>query len=81
MIQILAIAILGIAAGFVATRVLRIEADPVTTGAIGILGTLGGFLAVRFLIGAVTILGVLAAAFAGAFVLAWAWERYGTRRR
>lgn len=78
--QILFLLIIGVASGFLATRLLRVEADPLTTAAIGVLGTVLGLAAVRLLLAGVTVLGALAAAFLGALALAWAWRRYRTGR-
>ena len=47
---ILLLIIVGAAAGFIATRLMRIEADIVTTIAIGIFGALIGGLVLRFLL-------------------------------
>lgn len=69
--------IVGIAAGFLATRLMRIEADLLTTIAIGVAGSLiGGFV----LRGLVTMAGVMAGlvgAVMGAMALIWLWKIYG----
>jgi len=77
---IVVLVIIGIAAGFVATRLLRVEADPVTTAAIGVLGTVLGLLAVRLLLVGVTFLGALAAALLGTLGLAWLYREWRRRR-
>ena len=77
---ILAMMIIGAAAGFLATRLMRIEADVVTTVAIGILDALIGGLVLRAVL---TLMG-LAAGFVGALlgslVLIWLWQTFGPRR-
>ncbi len=76
---ILALVIIGAAAGFLATRLMRLQTDVPTTIVIGIAGALLGGLVLRFLI---TITG-LAAGFVGAVIgavlLIWAWRRYISR--
>jgi len=78
---ILVLIIIGAAAGFIATRLMKIEADLITTIAIGIFGALIGGLVLRILL---TITGFAAGfvgAVLGAMVLIWLWEKYGPRRR
>ncbi|MCC6305775.1 MAG: GlsB/YeaQ/YmgE family stress response membrane protein [Rhodobacteraceae bacterium] len=77
--QVVILIIGGIAAGFVATRLLRLETDLLTTAAIGVLGSVAGVFAIRFLFVAVTYLGVIAAALAGAVVLSWLYRSYIAR--
>lgn len=77
---IIALIIVGAAAGFIATRAMRLEADMLTTIGIGILGALVGGLALRILL---TITGWMAGfvgAVLGAMVLIWLWRQYGPRR-
>jgi uncharacterized membrane protein YeaQ/YmgE (transglycosylase-associated protein family) len=73
---ILALIIIGAAAGFIATRAMRIEADIITTLAIGIFGALIGGLVLRVLL---TVTGF--AAGLGAMALIWLWQKYGPNRR
>ncbi|MGC1489013.1 MAG: GlsB/YeaQ/YmgE family stress response membrane protein [Albidovulum sp.] len=78
---ILALIIIGAAAGFIATRAMRIEADIITTLAIGIFGALIGGLVLRVLL---TITGFAAGflgAVLGAMVLIWLWQKYGPNQR
>ncbi len=71
--------IIGAAAGFLATRFMKIETDVITTVAIGVAGALlGGFL----LRGLLTVLGMLSGlvgAVLGAIVLIWLWQRFGPK--
>ncbi|MGB1179673.1 MAG: GlsB/YeaQ/YmgE family stress response membrane protein [Lentibacter algarum] len=61
--------IIGAAAGFLATRMMRLETDIVTTMAIGIAGALiGGFL-LRFLLSVMGMLGGLIGAVMGALLV------------
>lgn len=77
--SIIALIIIGAAAGFIATRAMRIETDILTTIAIGVLGALIGGLTLRILL---TITGWMAGfvgAVLGAMVLLWLWRQYGSR--
>ncbi|KAB2886894.1 MAG: GlsB/YeaQ/YmgE family stress response membrane protein [Albidovulum sp.] len=78
---ILALIIIGAAAGFIATRLMNLQTDLVTTIAIGVLGALVGGLVLRFLL-AITGLAVgFVGAILGAMALIWLWETYGPKRR
>ncbi len=75
------LAIIGAAAGFIATRLMRLNTDLVTTIAIGVFGALIGGLVLRLLL---TITGVAAGflgAVLGAMLLIWLWRTYGPHRR
>lgn len=76
---ILALVIIGAAAGFLATRLMRLQTDVPTTVVIGVAGALLGGLVLRFL---VTVTG-LAAGFIGAVIgavaLIWLWRIYFSR--
>lgn len=68
--------IVGAAAGFLATRLMKIEANIVVTVVIGMAGALIGGLLLRFLL---TVMGMLAGfvgAVLGALVLIWLWQTY-----
>ena len=74
--SIIAFVIIGAAAGFLATRLMKIEADIVTTVVIGMGGALIGGLVLRFLS---TVMGAMAGfvgAVLGALLLIWLWQRY-----
>ncbi|MCW1954398.1 GlsB/YeaQ/YmgE family stress response membrane protein [uncultured Lentibacter sp.] len=71
--------IIGAAAGFLATRMMRLETDIITTMAIGIAGALiGGFL-LRFLLSVMGMLGGLIGAVMGALLVIWIWQKYFQR--
>lgn len=77
--SILYLIIIGAAAGFLATRLMKIEANIVTTIAIGIAGALIGGLVLNALL---TIMGLMAGfvgAVLGALVLIWAWQNFMRR--
>lgn len=66
--------IVGAAAGFLATRVLKVDLDVPTTVALGVFGALIGGLVLR---GLVMLTGA-GAGFVGAFLgaLVWAWKSW-----
>lgn len=68
--------IIGAAAGFVATRIMRVETDLPTTIAIGIFGALAGGLLLRFLIAALGAAAGFVGAVLGALALIWLWQTY-----
>ena len=74
--HIVFLVIIGAAAGFLATRLMKVEANMVTTIAIGIFGALIGGLVLRLLL---TITGFAAGfigAVLGAMLLIWLWQTY-----
>lgn len=76
---LLALVIIGAAAGFLATRLMKMEANVITTVAIGIFGALIGGLVLRVLL---TITGWGAGfvgAVLGAMLLIWLWRQYGPK--
>jgi len=72
--------IIGAAAGFLATRVMKMEADVLTTVGIGILGALIGGLVLRFVMAVFGMFAGFLGAFLGAVFLIWAWRAYQGRR-
>ncbi|RWR46801.1 GlsB/YeaQ/YmgE family stress response membrane protein [Sinirhodobacter ferrireducens] len=77
--QVIALIIIGAAAGFIATRAMKMETDIPTTIAIGVIGALIGGLVLRFLVALTGALGGFVGALLGAFVLIWLWRQYGRR--
>ncbi len=76
---ILALVIIGAAAGFLATRLMRLQTDVPTTVVIGVAGALLGGLVLRVL---VTVTGMAAGflgAVLGAVALIWLWKIYFSR--
>lgn len=71
--------IVGAAAGFIATRLMRIEAGIVETVLIGIGGALIGGLAIRFLVAITGALAGLVGAVLGALLLIWVWKTFRQR--
>ncbi len=73
--------IIGAAAGFIATRLMGVEADLVTTIAVGVLGAIVGGLVLRFILTVSGWLGGFVGAVLGAMALIWLWQTYGSKRR
>ncbi|MEX5728400.1 putative membrane protein YeaQ/YmgE (transglycosylase-associated protein family) [Rhodovulum iodosum] len=72
--------IIGAAAGFLATRLMRIETDIVTTVAIGVVGALIGGLVLRFLLVLTGIAAGFVGAVLGAMLLIWLYQSFIARR-
>ncbi len=72
--------IVGAAAGFIATRLMRIEAGLMPTLAIGIAGALLGGLVLRVVLTAMGLLGGFVGAILGALLLIWLWQKVQNRR-
>lgn len=72
--------IIGAAAGFLATRMMRIEAGLVQTVLIGIAGALIGGFVIRMLLMVTGLLAGLVGAVLGALLLLWLWRTYLGRR-
>lgn len=77
---ILALIVVGAAAGFIATRLMRLNTDIPTTIAIGVIGALISGLVLRFLIVLTGWAAGFLGAVLGAMVLIWLWRTYGPRR-
>ncbi|MCA0908376.1 GlsB/YeaQ/YmgE family stress response membrane protein [Ruegeria marisrubri] len=73
---IVALIIIGAAAGFLATRLMRIEADIPTTVLIGIAGALIGGMLLRFLVTVMGWLSGFVGAVLGALLVIWIWQTY-----
>ncbi len=73
---LVALLIVGVAVGFLATRILKVNMDTPSTIALGVLGALIGTLVLRGL----TMLAGIGAGFVGALlgalILIWAWKAY-----
>lgn len=73
---LVALLVVGVAVGFLASRLLKVNLDTPSTIALGVLGALIGGLVLRGL----TMLAGIGAGFVGAFlgvlILIWAWKTY-----
>ena len=68
--------IIGIAAGFLATRVMKVQADLPTTIVIGIGGALAGGFLLRLLLAMTTFPAGFIGAVLGAVALIWLYQKY-----
>ncbi|WP_417207484.1 GlsB/YeaQ/YmgE family stress response membrane protein [Antarctobacter sp.] len=68
--------IVGAAAGFLATRLMKMDTGIVPTIAIGIGGALIGGLIIRFLLAVTGLLAGLVGAVLGAILLIWVYKTY-----
>jgi len=68
--------IIGVAAGFLATRMMKLETDIITTVVIGMAGALVGGLVLRFLLGVMGMAAGLVGAVLGSLLLIWLWQTY-----
>ena len=73
---IISLLIIGAAAGFLATRFMKVQADVPTTIVIGIAGALIGGFVLRFLITVTGAMAGLVGAVLGAVLLLWLWRTY-----
>lgn len=73
---VLAILIIGAAAGFLATRFMRVQMDVLTTVALGVGGALVGWFILRFLTAVTGYVAGFVGAVIGAMLLVWLWQRY-----
>ena len=72
--------IVGAAAGFLATRLMRMETGILATIAIGIAGALIGGVVLQLLLTVAGLLGGLIGAVLGAVLLIWLYRTYGPGR-
>jgi uncharacterized membrane protein YeaQ/YmgE (transglycosylase-associated protein family) len=66
--------IVGVAVGFLATRILKVDLDTPSTVALGVLGALIGGLVLRALVMMAGVGAGFVGALAGALLLIWAWK-------
>jgi uncharacterized membrane protein YeaQ/YmgE (transglycosylase-associated protein family) len=71
--------VVGAAAGFLATRLLRIEAGIIPTMAVGMGGAVIGAIVLRFLASVMGLMAGFVGAVLGALLLAWLWKTYFRR--
>lgn len=74
--NIIFLIIIGAAAGFLATRLMKVDTNVPTTIAIGVLGALIGGLVLRFLLMLTGIAAGFIGAVLGAMALIWAYKTY-----
>lgn len=72
---IIALVIIGAAAGLVATRLMRFDLDLITTIVLGIVGALIGGLILRALVSVLGFASGFVGAVLGAMALIWLWKK------
>lgn len=77
---LIALIIIGAAAGFLATRLMRLETDVISTVSIGVFGALVGGLLLRVLLTVTGWMAGFVGAVLGAMLLIWLWRIYGPKR-
>ncbi len=76
---LLFIVVIGAAAGFLATRVMKVQTDVPTTIVIGMLGAGVGWVVLRVLVSVTGFAATFVSAVIGAMLLIWAWRYYFNR--
>ena len=76
---LLLILIIGTAAGFLATRLMRVQPDVPTTITIGVAGAAVGWFVLRVLVTVTGWVAMFAGAVIGAILLIWLWKTYVSR--
>ncbi len=77
---ILLLIVLGAAAGFIATRMMKLDLGVPQTVAIGVLGALAGGMILRLLTTAFTMLSGFVGAILGALLLIYVWQNFIAKR-
>ncbi len=77
---VLLLAVIGAAAGYLATRLMRVDADLPTAMIIGVLGALLGGLGLRALLTVGGWAVTFALALGGSMALIWLWQQFQRRR-
>ena len=73
---LVALLIVGVALGFLATRMLKVNMDTPSTIALGVLGALIGTVVLRGLVMLAGIGAGFVGALLGALILIWAWKSW-----
>jgi len=73
---LVALLIVGVAVGFLATRILKVNMDTPSTIALGVLGALIGTVVLRSLVMLAGIGAGFVGALLGAILLIWAWKSW-----
>jgi uncharacterized membrane protein YeaQ/YmgE (transglycosylase-associated protein family) len=73
---LVALLIVGVAVGFLASRILKVNMDTPSTIALGVLGALIGTVVLRGLVMLAGIGAGFVGALLGALILIWAWKSW-----
>jgi uncharacterized membrane protein YeaQ/YmgE (transglycosylase-associated protein family) len=77
--SIVLLMIIGAAAGFLATRLMKVQTDVPTTIVIGVIGALIGGFVLQTLVAMTGALAGLVGAVLGAMLVIWLWKTYVRR--
>ncbi len=77
---VLLLIVLGAAAGFIATRMMKLDLGVPQTIAVGVLGALAGGMILRLLTTAFTMLSGFVGAILGALLLIYVWQNFIAKR-
>lgn len=77
---LLLLAVIGAVAGYVATRLMRVDVDLPTAMGIGVLGALVGGLGLRLILTVGGWFITFLLALGGSVALIWAWQQFSRRR-
>lgn len=77
--QIILLLIVGAAAGYLATRMMKLNTDVPTTVAIGVAGAVAGGFLLRLVAEVASWAAGFVGALVGALVLIWLWKTYVRR--
>ena len=78
---ILWLIIIGIAAGYLATRMMKVDTNVIVTIAIGIAGAVLGGLVLGILLRVMGMMSGLIGAILGSLLLIWLWQTYFKGRK
>jgi len=78
-VPLIALIIIGAAAGYLATRLMKVDTNMVATVSIGVFGALVGGLVLRMLLTITGWMSGFVGAVLGAMALIWLWQRYGPK--
>jgi uncharacterized membrane protein YeaQ/YmgE (transglycosylase-associated protein family) len=73
---LVALLVVGVAVGFLASRILKVNMDTPSTIALGVLGALIGTVVLRGLVMLAGIGAGFVGALLGALILIWAWKAF-----
>lgn len=77
--MIIPLIIIGAAAGYIATRVMKIDASLPVTIFTGILGAIIGGLVLRIILATMGLMSGFVGAVLGSMLLIWLWQRYAPK--
>ena len=73
--NIILLLIVGAAAGFFSTRIMKIELDTITTIVVGMVGALLGGVLLQVAAGALGAMGGIIGAVLGTMLVLWLWQK------